>query len=166
MAGVPGAEGTDQRRGFRLRPSRREPRPTRREALFERSGAGRTRALGAQKGRNRRKAGWGAEAKGPDPQAENSAALRSGAPGQRTEKARRGHRGTTRRGAGRTLRLTEKHAEAQTRGRSQGKDYNQGKGRAAERPAPNTAAGATTEKQPTGEGGLERIRMKYYTTLM
>ena len=35
-------------------------------------------------------------------------------------------------------------AEAQTRGRGQGKDHNQGKGRAAERPAPNTAAGATT----------------------
>ena len=35
-------------------------------------------------------------------------------------------------------------AEAQTRGPGQGKDHSKGKGRAAERPAPRTAAGATT----------------------
>ena len=35
-------------------------------------------------------------------------------------------------------------AEAQTRGPGQGKDHSQGKGRAAERPAPRKAAGATT----------------------
>lgn len=141
-----GAEGADLRRDLRLRPSRRELTGTRREAQFERSGAGRTRLQRAQKGRIRTMAGWGAEAMGQDPRAENSAALRSGAPGRRTEKARRGHWGTTRRTAGRTLRLTEGSAEAETRGRSQGKDYSQGKGRAAERLAPNTAAGATTEK--------------------
>ena len=121
--GLTGAEGVDFCRDLRLRPSRRELPGTRREARFERSGAGRTRARGAQKGRNRRKAGWGAEAKGPDPRAENSAALRSGAPGQRTEKARRGHRGWTRRKAGRTLRLTEGRAEAQNRGREQQNDH-------------------------------------------
>ena len=34
--------------------------------------------------------------------------------------------------------------EAQTRGPGQGKDHNQGRGRAAEQPAPRTATGATT----------------------
>ena len=36
-------------------------------------------------------------------------------------------------------------AEAQTRGPGQEKDHCQGRGRAAERPAPRKAAGATTE---------------------
>lgn len=38
-------------------------------------------------------------------------------------------------------------AEAQTRGPGQGKAHSQGKGRAAERPAPRKAAVATTESK-------------------
>ena len=146
--GLTGAEGVGFCMEFRLRPFRRKLPDTRREALFERSGAGRIRARGAQKGRSRRKAGWGAEAKGPDPRAENSAALRRGHQGDGRRKPRGGRQGTTRRTAGRTLRLTEGRAEAQKRGRERQTTTSLLAGRAAERPAPNTAAGATTKKQP------------------
>ena len=130
---------------------------TGREAQFERRGPGRCKGCWAQKGWERRQAGGGAKGKWPGTRAENSSALRWGPFGDGRRKAGWGSpRSDTRRSSADAPLNNGTRRKAQTRGRSQGQDRCQGNGRAAERPAPRTAAGATTESSRTAEA--ERLQ--------
>ena len=143
--GLPEQDGWDDGQGLIAARFRRGLPATWREAQFERSGDGRSRVQRTQAGLDRRNAGGGAKPNGPATQAEHSAALRWGATRQRAEEGRTGApRLDSQRSSADAPLNKGTRRKAQTRGRGQGKDHNQGKGRAAERPAPNTAAGATT----------------------
>lgn len=98
------------------------------------------KSLGTQAGRRGREGKMARHTSGKLGRAALGAARRRAEKGW-TGAAKAGHT-EEQRGRSAKQRDTQK---AQTRGPGQGKDRSQGRGRAAERPAPNTAAGATTE---------------------